>query len=108
MSKKLGDLAEEKAAEYLRNEGFTVVERNFYSRFGEIDIIAKKGDTYHFIEVKSGSGYDPVYNITAAKLKKIIKTLNIYCKSRNITSAYTIDAVIVTDRIEFIENLTIT
>ncbi|MEA1892504.1 MAG: YraN family protein, partial [Campylobacterota bacterium] len=54
MSRAKGNLAEEKACTFLYSNGFTVVEQNFYSRFGEIDIIATKDEVLHFIEVKSG------------------------------------------------------
>jgi putative endonuclease len=53
MSRAKGDIAEELACGFLLERGFFIVERNFYSRFGEIDIIASKDDTLHFIEVKS-------------------------------------------------------
>ena len=41
--RKIGTEYEKKAAEYLRQQGFLILEQNFYSRFGEIDIIAKDG-----------------------------------------------------------------
>lgn len=106
MSKKLGDAAEDRACAYLKQNGYKVVQRNYYSRFGEIDIIAKKGDHYHFFEVKSGTSYDPIYNITPLKLQKIIKTVNIYLKAKNITSTYSIDALIVSNGVEIYENIT--
>ena len=40
MSRAKGNFAEERAATFLYDEGYGVLERNFYSRFGEIDIIA--------------------------------------------------------------------
>jgi putative endonuclease len=105
-SRKIGNLAEDKAVEFLENNGYKIVERNFYSRFGEIDIIALKDDIYHFIEVKSGEGFEPIYNITFNKLQKIIKTLNLYLKKQKINKVYQIDAVIVKKSyIEIIENI---
>ncbi|MBA1432987.1 MAG: YraN family protein, partial [Epsilonproteobacteria bacterium] len=41
MSRAKGDVAEERACAYLLENDYAIVERNFYSRFGEIDIIAK-------------------------------------------------------------------
>jgi len=107
MSKSLGDKAEKRAEAYLEDHGFIVVERNFHSRFGEIDIIAKKEGVLHFVEVKSSSLYHPLYDITPSKLQKIIKTANVYLKKNNITSAYSIDAAAVTDCVEFYENITL-
>lgn len=52
-TKEIGDFGEEKACEYLEKNGMTVLKRNFYCRGGEIDIIAKDGDTIVFAEVKT-------------------------------------------------------
>jgi putative endonuclease len=51
--KERGRLAEDAAAGYLEAHGFTILERNYRKRRGEIDIIARKGDRLHFCEVKS-------------------------------------------------------
>lgn len=106
MSKKLGDAAEQRAVDFLIQNGYKIVQRNYHSRFGEIDIIATKQKHYHFFEVKSSQKYDPLYNITPLKLQKIIKTVNIYLKEKNITSTYSIDALTVTDSVEIYENIT--
>jgi putative endonuclease len=105
LSRKVGSEAEEKAVLFLEKNGFKVVEKNFYSRFGEIDIIAKKDDVLHFIEVKSGKG-EPVYKVTPSKLSKIIKTSEFYLNKTRSNHDYCFDAVIVKDdNIEFIENI---
>ena len=109
MSRALGDIAEDKACDFLRQNGYSIVLRNFYSRFGEIDILAIKNDTLHAVEVKSGTDYESaIQNITPSKLNKIVKTLNVYMKKNAIFLDYCIDAVIVVDNdIEFVENITI-
>jgi putative endonuclease len=101
-----GNIAENKAVEFLKKKNFKILKRNFYTKFGEIDIIAFKNDVFHFIEVKSGKNFEPIYNITPQKLNKIIKSAYVYLKQNNITSAFCIDTVIVKDDIEFIENIT--
>jgi len=105
LSRAKGNLAETRAAAFLESRGFEILERNFYSRFGEIDIIARKEDTLHFIEVKSGL-YDPIYQITPKKLSKIQKTAQIYMSKKHLLCDYCFDAVIVTEEIELIENIT--
>lgn len=50
---KIGSLGEQFAKMFLVKQGFTILESNFSCRFGEIDIISKKGNKIHFIEVKS-------------------------------------------------------
>lgn len=54
-TQKIGELGEEIACKYLINKGFTVVERNYTKKWGEIDIIAEKKGKLHLIEVKAVS-----------------------------------------------------
>jgi len=109
MSRAKGNVAEDKASEFLFEKGFTIVERNFYSRFGEIDIIAAKDEVFHFIEVKSGLDYESaVQNITPSKLSKFIKTVHVYLKKNSLDVAFMIDAVVVTPKeINMVENITL-
>ncbi len=106
MSRAKGDLAETRAAEYLRTQGFEIIERNYHSRFGEIDIVAFKAQTLHFVEVKSGAG-DPIERITPQKLSRILKTVQIYLAHRRYAGDYCIDAMSVGDTIDLIENITL-
>ena len=67
-----GFSAEDRACEFLQNHGFAILCRNFRSRFGEIDIIAKKDEILHFIEVKATLGeYETAYRLTKSKFEKI-------------------------------------
>lgn len=52
MSRLLGRWGEEQAAEYLRRRRWTIVACNWRCRFGEIDIVAREGETLCFVEVK--------------------------------------------------------
>ncbi len=55
LPKKYGDEGETFATRFLEQEGFLIIERNYFARkLGEIDIIASRDDVLHFIEVKSG------------------------------------------------------
>ncbi|MEA1917678.1 MAG: YraN family protein [Campylobacterota bacterium] len=109
MSRRKGNIAEDNAVDFLLKNGYEVTERNFYSRFGEIDIIATCSGTIHFIEVKSSTSYEvALENITKSKLQKFIRTMNVYLKKHKIDSDYQIDAIIVTpNECEMIENITI-
>ena len=57
--KFLGRIGEKQAANHLVKEGYKILEKNYRTHLGEIDIIAEDGDTLVFIEVKtrSGDGY---------------------------------------------------
>ena len=109
MSKAKGNLAEDKACRFLNENAFSIVERNFYSRFGEIDIIASKDEVLHFIEVKSGLNYESaVQNITPQKLSRLIRTGDVYMKKNSLNITFVYDAIIVTPKnIEYIENITL-
>ena len=72
-----GALYEELAAEYLRRHGFSISERNFRSRSGEIDIIAEKDGVTVYCEVKfrSGKGYGaPEEAVDFRKRQRIVRT----------------------------------
>ncbi|MFP4562501.1 MAG: YraN family protein [Spirochaetia bacterium] len=50
---QLGRLGEDRAEGFLEDNGFTVIERNYRTRRGEIDAVAVKNGVVHFIEIKS-------------------------------------------------------
>jgi putative endonuclease len=108
MSRALGNIAEDKACSYLQEYGFQIIERNFTVRGGEIDIIAIKDEVLHFIEVKSGLSYDPLYNITPKKLQHVINTAHRFMQKKNLDLAFQIDAISVQESsCELIENITL-
>lgn len=110
LPKTFGDQNETLATLFLEQEAYVIMERNYFARkLGEIDIIAMKGDVLHFIEVKSGKAdFDPVYNVTPAKLRKVINSTHYYMKSKNLDLSFSIDALIIRgDEVEFIENVTL-
>jgi putative endonuclease len=106
LSRQKGNEAEDRAISYLEDQGYLVIDRNYYSRFGEIDIVATKDKVLHFVEVKSGIG-EPVYQITPSKLSKIQKTAQIYMSKKRLDMDFCFDGLIVTEGIEFLENITI-
>jgi putative endonuclease len=108
--KQFGNDAEELATRFLEEAGFLIIERNFYARkMGEIDIIARRGEVLHFIEVKSaGAHFDPIYNLTPAKLRKIINSTHYYLKVNHLNVPFCIDAILVRrGEVELIENITL-
>ncbi|KIM03093.1 MAG: hypothetical protein KN64_13105 [Sulfurovum sp. AS07-7] len=109
-TKGIGDENETLAVRFLIQNGYTIVERNYYAKkLGEIDIIASKDKTLHFIEVKSANAdFDPIYNITPAKLRKVVNSAYYYMKERKLDIAFSIDALIIQKGdIELIENITL-
>ncbi len=78
---RLGAFAEQVAVLCLAKDGYRVVLQNYHSRYGEIDIIAVRGDVLVFAEVKARSPkacYSPLEAVTPAKMKKITATALCY------------------------------
>ena len=85
--RKIGDLGENIACKFLMKHGFEIVEQNYSKKWGEIDIIARKGDKLHFIEVKSVShmpvsyetdNYKPEDNLHPWKLERLSRVIQTY------------------------------
>lgn len=78
---QVGDLGEQAAATYLSQSGYTILERKYRRKIGEIDIIAKINQTLVFIEVKTRSstryGF-PAEAVTYRKQQKIMYTALCY------------------------------
>lgn len=78
VSGQQGELA---ACEFLRKQGYKILQRNFKIRYGEIDIIVIDKDSLVFVEVKTRSSSEfgsPLEAITYWKLKSLIKTAQFY------------------------------
>lgn len=92
-----GKKGEEEAEKYLINLGYKILNKNFRSRLGEIDIIAQDKDTLVFVEVKTRSSVlwgQPAESIRRKKLNSIIKTSQYYLLLNKRTQAsYRIDAI---------------
>uniref|UniRef100_UPI00349FDD42 YraN family protein n=1 Tax=Saccharibacillus sp. CPCC 101409 TaxID=3058041 RepID=UPI00349FDD42 len=79
--KDKGRAAEEAAALYLQRQGWTVTERNWSCRAGELDLIARRAETILFVEVRSRSGTGfglPAESVDARKVRKVRRTAEIY------------------------------
>lgn len=108
-TKNKGDYFETKACNYLVENSFKIIDRNYHAKkLGEIDIIAIKDNVYHFVEVKSGISFEAVYNITPQKLHKLCRSIDYYIKEKDLDIAYCIDAIIFAgEEIEYLENITL-
>ncbi len=70
----LGDAGEDIACQYLQDHGFTIADRNWRSRSGELDIVARKGGVTVFVEVKARRGRtfgEPEEAVTPTKARRI-------------------------------------
>ena len=92
----VGARAEALAADYLTRQGLTIVGRNFRTRFGEIDLIARDGRTLVFVEVRMRSSQSfggGLESITAAKRARMIAAANGYLAKLRSAPACRFDAV---------------
>ncbi|MFT5849921.1 MAG: putative endonuclease [Patiriisocius sp.] len=108
-TKQIGDLGENVAAKHLENKGFTIVARNYWRKWGEIDIIAMKMGVLHCIEVKTVSyetkreleyavtheTWRPEEQVHARKFHQIEKALYTWLSENEHEGDYQIDVIAV-------------
>jgi len=86
-TKEQGRSGEDIALNYLRKQGYKIIERNYRCRYGEIDLIARDGKTLVFVEVKSRRSTAfgaPEEAVGTAKQKKISTVALWYLEEKNI------------------------
>ena len=111
--KKIGQEGESAVAQYLKNNGYTILEQNYQKKIGEIDIIAKSQGCYCFIEVKTrqsidyGTGHEAVVK---NKQKTIAKLAAYYLNEHSLADVdvrFDVASVLINDgaiQIDLIEN----
>ena len=105
-SKKVtGAIGEGVAAEFLIKKGFEILERNYRKPWGEIDLIAVKGNIVRFVEVKSVSresipdisrennAHRPEELVHEFKLRKVARTAAMYMNDKHDTREFQVDVV---------------
>jgi putative endonuclease len=80
---KLGEIGEGLAVKFLKKKGYKIIKQNYRTRIGEIDIIAREGDTLVFIEVKTRESIAygrPFEAVDYFKKRKIANVALLYLK----------------------------
>lgn len=92
---EVGRTGEDIACKFLVKRGFQIKDQNYRKKWGEIDIIAKKGKVLHFVEVKTVTrenlsdiscvtdGYRPEDNVHPWKLQRLSRTIQTYLLDKN-------------------------
>ena len=95
-----GNSAERQAERFLMGLGYDILEQQYQTRFGEIDLIARDGDEIVFVEVKARSSDDfgtPEESVTKAKLEKIAAVGEMYLRKKKIKyTSMRIDVIAIT------------
>jgi putative endonuclease len=93
--RKIGDIGEDIVAKKLTGEGHVLVERNYWRPWGEIDLVTQKGNTLHFVEVKSvsreapfsGGGIRPEENMHEGKIRRLHRAIQTYLLEKKVPEA---------------------
>lgn len=84
----IGNLGEDIACKFLMKHGYKILDRNYWKKWGEVDIVAEKNKVLHFIEVKSVSRvteYDPEENIHPRKRKRLSRAIQTYLLEKKVS-----------------------
>lgn len=96
---KLGKYGENKAASYLKNKGYHILERNYRYQKAEIDLIAKREGVIAIIEVKTRSGHALEHKtdaINRKKIQRLVTAADQYLNSRQIALEVRFDIIWIT------------
>lgn len=97
--KDTGERGEKLARDFLKKQGYKIVENNYRCRRGEVDIIAWDGDTLVFVEVRSKRNLacgSPEESITRTKQERLRLTAYHYLENNHLDDAdWRIDAILV-------------
>jgi len=80
---RLGEKGEGVAVQFLKTQGYKIITQNYKTRIGEIDIIAREGDTLVFVEVKTRESIaygKPFEAVDYFKKRKIVNVAMLYLK----------------------------
>lgn len=82
----MGDWGEDRACDFLVRHGFEIIEKNYFCRYGEIDIVARKKGDFYFVEVKTRKqkAWANTTTFTSQQKKRLIRAVKHYCFNHQI------------------------
>ncbi|MDP2060713.1 MAG: YraN family protein [Flavobacteriaceae bacterium] len=83
----LGKSGEQLAVDFLKNNGYKIIEQNYFFQKAEVDIIARKGNILAVVEVKSRTGTDfgdPETFVSKKKIQLLVKAIDHYVISKDL------------------------
>ena len=109
-NREKGADTEQFACDYLQAKGLQLIQRNFFSRYGEIDIIMREGDTLIFVEVRyrnNNTFGGAAASVTPTKQQRIIKTALAYQQKNAPQDGMRFDVVAIEgnySKVEWVQN----
>ena len=121
---ELGKLGETTVANHLKRKHYKILSQNYRKKCGELDLVTEKAGVVHFFEVKSvsyetdrrnflGNTWLPEENVDHRKVKKLLRTIEIWLLEHKCTAEWQLDVASVwidrkekKGRIKIIENIT--
>lgn len=106
---QIGAYGEEIAAKYLKNKGFSILDRNYLKKWGEIDLVARGTNGIHFVEVKTVSHetksalqaavsrgtWRPEENAHPQKLRRLHRAIETWISEQSYEGDWQIDVIAV-------------
>lgn len=92
----VGAAGEKAACNYLKKNKYKILDKNYRKPFGEIDLIARRGETVSFIEVKTRRSTEfglPCEAVTYAKRRRLIRTAYAYIEETGLDANYSFDVI---------------
>lgn len=96
LKREIGDVGEAEAAKFLKKNGYRILEKNYQKPYGEIDIIAQKGEVLTFVEVKTRKNDEygrPCEFVNYKKQVRIKKTAMAYICEKGYDGAMSFDII---------------
>lgn len=93
---KIGKLGEKIAKNYLKKKGYKILEQNYHTRYGEIDLVILKEEKIIFVEVKTRTSKEfgwPEESISRKKLTHLILAAQIFLQKNKLTKPWQIDCL---------------
>lgn len=105
MRKIKGRISEDRVEDFLKSKGFRILARNYRKVFGEIDLIAYKGDEVWFVEVKTyNQTFNPLERIDSKKIERMLKVASCFMEERGIYAQVRMFLAIVKNgKVDFVE-----
>jgi putative endonuclease len=89
--RQVGNRGEDEACAHLIKLGFKIIDRNYWRKWGEIDVVAQKGTDLRFIEVKTvirqgfvADDYEPEDNLHLWKRKRLRRIIETYILDKDL------------------------